>query len=66
MRNNKLYKIIHEVCRRYMISEELSIYRDDSREFTLTTDWMYEMYDKFNHEIFGGVLPECNMVIGKY
>lgn len=65
MRNNKLYKIIHEACRRYMISEELSIYRDDSREFTLTTDWMYKMYDKFNHEIFGGVLPECNMVIGK-
>lgn len=65
MRNNKLYKIIHEACRRYMISEELSIYRDDSREFTLTTDWMYEMYDKFNREIFGGVLPECNMAIGK-
>lgn len=65
MRNNKLYKIIHEACCRYMLSEELSIYRDDSREFTLTPSWMYAMYDKFNREIFGGVLPECRLVIGK-
>lgn len=65
MNYNKIYNIIYKSCKRYLLSESLSIYRDDSREFTLTTDWMYEMYDKFNHEIFSGVLPECRMVIGK-
>lgn len=65
MNYNKIYNIIYESCKRYLLSESLSIYRDDSREFTLTTEWMYEMYDRFNREIFSGVLPECRMVIGK-
>lgn len=52
-----IHKIINESIIRYFLGESLEIMRDDSKPFKLTIEWMYQMYDKFNAEIFGGVLP---------
>lgn len=61
---DRIRNIINECCHRYFIGENLSIIRNDSSDFVLTTEWMSRMYDKFNAEIFGGVLPPCIMSIG--
>lgn len=58
-----IHKIINESITRYLLSESFEFMRDDSKPFKLTLGWMYDMYDKFNSEIFGGVLPPCEMKI---